>query len=305
MTKAIFPHRSFLILAFCLVWMLLLATDANGQIFGGFGKNPFARKKDPPIPTVFNQQPGQQDILGLLQQRNTAFRQLSSDIRVSLDGVPKLRGTMQLELPRRLRVKAGVIVDQFGVDVGSNDDIFWVWTKVNLPNQKPAILYASHEDFANRSSQVRGAIPLEPVWLVESLGLIKFQENDVHHGPVASPEGFLKMYTVRNNPAGKTTRVTTIHPTQGLVLQQALYDSEDNLIAYTDSKNYKWYADRGIALPEEVVMYMYQGAQRARMVIDFGKFEFDTLFGDPKQMWSIQPPANVQTIDLSRLPAGN
>ena len=288
----------------CLVWVLCLCSQSNGQIFGGLGKRLFSQK-EAPIPTAFNRTPTQAEFLQLLQQRQTTFRQLSSDISVSLDGVPKLRGTMQLELPKRLRVKAGVMgVSQFGVDVGSNDDMFWVWTKVNLPNQKPAVFYASHDDFAKRSGQIRGSIPLEPVWLVESLGLIDFQDTDVHHGPMPTPEGFLKLFTVRNTASGKTTRVTTIHPTQGLVLQQALYDSQNNLIAYTDSRNYKWYAEHGISLPQNVDMYLYQGAQRARMAIDFGDFEFDTLFGDPNQMWTIRPPANIQTIDLSKLESG-
>ncbi len=299
--------RSFAVQSgFCLLlWLLVCGGQSEGQLFKGLGAKLFP-KQEPPIPVVFRSTPGRDDILRLLQQRKTAFRQLSSDLRISLDGVPKLRGSFQLELPKRLRVKAGVMgVDQFGVDVGSNDDIFWVWTKVNLPNQKPAVFYASHEDFKSRNSQIRSTIPLEPVWLVESLGLIDFEPNDQHSGPVPTAEGFLSFATVRNTANGKTTRITTLHPTQGLILQQALYDSGGSLIAYTDSKNYRWDSQRQIALPKNVDMYLYQGGQRAKMAIEFGDFDFDSLFGDPDQMWSIQPPANVPTIDLSKVQSPN
>lgn len=286
--------------AACL--MLVFAGDTQGQLFNGSAKKLFSRNEVSPIPNAFSKTPTQQELIRLLQQRQSNFKQLSSDIIVSMDGLPKLRGSMQMELPRRLRVKAGVMgVSQFGVDVGSNNDLFWVWTKVNLPGQRPAVFYSTHEDFKNSSSQIRQAIPLEPVWLVEGLGLIEFLPGDVHHGPIKSPDGFLKLYTVRQTASEKTTRVITLHPTQGVVLQQALYDDKQNLIAYTNTSKYRWFQERRISLPENIDMFLLQGGQRMKMAIEFSDFKFDSLFGDPDLMWTVKPPADVPTIDLSKV----
>ena len=278
----------------CLVLLLALPQHANGQLFN------FGKKKET-LPVVFNRLPTQAELLQHIASNSKKFRQLSSDLVVSLDGVPKLRGTMQLELPRRLRIKAGVIVSQFGVDVGSNDEDFWVWTKVNLPRQKPAIFHASHEGFRNASTAVRQAIPLEPVWLLEGLGLIEFEATDVHVGPDFTPEGHLRLFSVRQTPNGRNVRVTLLHPQHGTILQQSLYDHRNQLIAYTDSMDHKSFPEVGATLPEKIEMYLFQAGQQTRMVIQTSDYQFNSLYGDPAQMWAMPTPSGVQTIDLNTL----
>lgn len=261
----------------------------------------FGKKKET-LPVVFNRMPSQAELLQHLANNSQKFRQLSGDLRVSLDGTPQLRGTMQLELPKRLRIKAGVMgVSQFGVDVGSNEQDFWVWTKVNLPRQKPAIFHASHEGFRQVSSSVREAIPLEPVWLLEGLGLIEFDANTIHQGPVLSREGYLQLYSAIQTPNGRNVRVTTIHPQYGTVLQQSLYDQQNKLIAYTDSLDYRSFPQQRTALPEKIVMYLFQHGQQTKMVIEASDYRFDSLYGDPNQMWAMPQPDGVESIDLTRL----
>ena len=279
-----------------LIVAFLIPNTSNAQLFR-FGK------KTDPIPVVFNRTPNQAELLQHLFNSNSKFKQLSSNIRISLDGTPKLRGTMQLELPRRLRIKAGVMgVSQFGVDVGSNDQDFWVWTKVNLPNQKPAIFHASHEGFRNANSKVRQAIPLEPVWLLEGLGLIQFEATDKHQlDPKLTREGYLRLVSTRQTPNGANYRVTLVHPRQGIVLQQALYNNQLQRIAYTDSIDYKSFPKQGVSLPEKIEMHLFSNGQKTKMVIEASDYQFDSLYGDPMQMWSLPQPDGVPAIDLTKL----
>lgn len=288
-------NRLFAAFVVCLFFAAVFPGDATAQFFK------VGWKKDP-LPVVFNRTPTQAELVQHITNNNSKFKQLSSDLVVALDGTPKLRGTMQLELPRRLRIKAGVMsLSSLGVDVGSNDQDFWVWTKVNLPNQKPAIFHANHEAFKNATSSVRQAIPLEPVWLLEGLGLIQFEQGDVHKGPVVTPEGFLQLYTVRQTPTGPNFRVMLIHPKHGTVLQQALYDSREQLIAYTNSTNYKYFPKQGAALPEKIEMHLFQNGQQIKMVIETSDFQFDSLYGDPYQMWTMPTPKGVPAIDLTNI----
>lgn len=259
----------------------------------------FSRKKNDAPPVIFERMPTQAELLQHIAANSQKFRQLSSDLRVSLDGTPQLRGSMQLELPKRLRIKAGVMgVSQFGVDVGSNEDDFWVWTKVNLPRQKPAIFFASHDGYKQVASTARNAIPLEPVWLLEGLGLIEFESTDVHRGPVQTSEGFLQLYTMRQTPTGRNIRVTLVHPQQGTILQQALYDSQNSLIAYTNSTDYRSFPDQGISLPEKIEMHLFQNGQQTKMVIETSDYQFNSLYGDPNQMWAMPQPDGVQAVNL-------
>lgn len=288
-------HKIMAAFAICLFFAAVFPGDASAQFFK------VGWKKDP-LPVVFNRTPTQAELVQHITNNNSQFRQLSSDLVVSLDGAPKLRGTMQLELPRRLRIKAGVLsMNSLGVDVGSNDQDFWVWTKVNLPNQKPAIFHSSHEGFKNANSRVRQAIPLEPVWLLEGLGLIQFEQGDIHKGPDITREGYLRLFTIRQTPTGRKVRVMLIHPKHGTVLQQALYDDQNQLLAYTDSMDYKSFSKQGAALPEKIEMHLFQNGQETKMVIEASDFQFDSLYGDPNQMWSMPKPNGVQAIDLTRI----
>ena len=284
-------RAGFVIFAF--VFAAIFSGEANAQLFK-FGK------KKASIPVVFNRTPTQAELIRHITNNNAKFRQLSSDLRVSLDGTPKLRGTMQLELPRRLRIKAGVM-GLSGVDVGSNNQDFWVWTKVNLPNQKPAIFHASHEGFRNAQSSVRQAIPLEPVWLLEGFGLIQFEQGDRHEGPIVTPEGYLKMLTIRETARGRNFRTILVHPQNGTVLQQAVYDGQRKLLAYTDSMDYRYFPQQGTALPEKVETHLFQNGQQAKMVIEVSGVEFDSLYGDPNQMWAMPRPQGVKAINLLNL----
>jgi len=287
-----------LALVFCTFFLASFPSSANAQFSKLF-------KKEDPLPVVFNRTPTQAELVQHITNNNSKFRQLSSDLVVSLDGTPKLRGTMQLELPRQMRIKAGVI-GMSGVDVGSNDENFWVWTKVRLPNQKPAIFHASHEGFKNANSSVRQAIPLEPVWLLEGLGLIQFEQTDVHRGPSVTPEGHLRLTSFRQTPRGINARVVLVHAKHGTVLQQALYVSQNSnsqykLIAYTDSMDYKYFPKQGTSLPEKIEMHLFQNGQQAKMIIEASDFQFNSLYGDPYQMWAMPTPQGVQAIDLTNV----
>lgn len=285
---------------FFLVTSQLSSATCDAQLF----RNLFP-KKEAIIPVAFTRMPSQTDLLRHLESKNTAFRQLSCDLRISLDGAPKLRGTMQLELPKRLRIKAGAMGIS-GVDVGSNEEYFWVWSKLKLPNQRPAVFYAQHDAFENATSAIRQAIPLEPVWLLEGLGLIHFEASDRHIlDPSLTPEGHLRMQSYRQTSTGMKARVSRIHPQQGNVLQQAVYDFSDSKsvgerIAYTNSKDYKSFPEIGISLPQTIEMFLSANGQQSKMVIELSNMQFDSLNGDPKLMWSMPQPAGVPLIDLTR-----
>ena len=56
------------------------------------------------------------------------------------------------------------------VDLGSNDQLFWYWVRRDQP---PAVYFCRHEQFA--ASRARQAIPIDPYWLIEALGVVGFR----------------------------------------------------------------------------------------------------------------------------------
>ena len=281
------------------VFTLSFTDAAEAQLFRNFGK------PRNPIPVVFNGVPTQQQLLQRLSGQTASVKQVDASVSVALEGAPKLKGTIQIERPMRLRLKAGVLgVDQMGVDVGSNDELFWIWTRVPIPGQPPTLMYAAHEQFKRSSGAVRQAIPLEPSWLINALGLVEFSANDFHQGPTLTPQGRLKLITVSDAPSGRQYRITLIDASRGLIEQQSIYDENRNLIAYTNSTGYKFYPEHNVSLPNKIEMHLYTAdGQEQELTVTTAGFNINSLFGDPQRMWTMPQPANVRTIDLSRVGA--
>ena len=274
---------------------LVMLTQSGCQIFRRPGGS-----STKPIP-VQSQLPTKQQLLASLNARSAAVKQLNSRITVSMPGAPKIKGTLQVEFPDRLRMKAGLLgASELGVDVGSNAQEFWIWSKANLPGQPPAFYHANHLAFAK--SPIRQAVPLEPKWLIEAIGLPNFSPSDVHYGPIQAPGGRMKLLTVHQTASGRQTRVTLL-TNSGLIQQQAIYDSSNRLIAYTNSTNYKNYPEQNLSLPQTVELHMLQpDGQTMKIAIDLGTFSINSLYGDPNKMWARPtPPAEVQTIDLTQV----
>ena len=81
---------------------------------------------------------------------------------ISLPGTPSLPVNMALEPPLRFRLRVTPITGT-EVDLGSNEELFWMWVRRNQP---PALYYCRHDQFA--TSTARQILPVEPEWIVEA-----------------------------------------------------------------------------------------------------------------------------------------
>ena len=273
----------------------LLTTQTGCQLFARFGQ------RTPIVPSVFQNTPTKDQLIQTLNAQASAVRQLSTTVKVAMDGMPKLRGTLQLERPGRLRLKAGLMgVSELGVDVGSNDQRFWVWVRASLPGERPTIYYADHAQWQN--SQIQRSLPLDPAWLIDGIGLTEFKPNEIHEGPFVDPDGRLKLITFRQTGSGRQTRVTLIDSRSAQIEQQAVYDANNRLLAYTNSTDYRVNRDTGVSLPHRVEMHVYQdGGQEAKMVVEAGDYSINALYGDPQKMWAMPTPADVPAVNLSEV----
>ncbi len=278
-----------------LVFAFLLATQTGCQLFARFGQ------RTPMAPVVFQNTPSKEQLLQTLNAQASSVRQLSTNVKVSMDGMPKLRGTLQMERPGRLRLKAGLMgVSELGVDVGSNDQRFWVWVRASIPGERPAIYFANHAQWQN--SPIQRSLPLDPAWLIDGIGLVDFKSNEIHEGPFVDADGRLKLITVRQTGSGRQTRVTLIDPRSARIEQQAVYDAGNRLLAYTNSTDYRVNQDTGVSLPHRIEMHVYQdGGQEMKMVVDAGDYSINALYGDPEKMWAMPTPADVPAVNLAEV----
>ena len=233
-------------------------------------------------------------------QHTANVKQLDARILVSMTGTPKLRGSIQIERPNRMRLKAGVLgMNELGVDVGSNDELFWIWTRVALPGQSPTLMWAHHDSFRQSTSNIRKAVPLEPEWLIEALGLVDFSTYDSHSQPTSQPGGRMQMISSRMRADGKQYRVTVFDARRGIIEQQSLYNQQGQLVAFTNSSDHVFYPQHNISLPRKIELHLFQNGQEITMLVTTDSYKINSLFGDPRLVWQMPDPGDVERINLA------
>ncbi len=281
--------------------MLTCADETNGQWFRNL-RNSFGGQANSAsnIPAAFNSPPNQQQFLTWVLQHTANVKQVDARIQVAMTGTPKLRGSIQIERPNRMRLKAGVLgMNEMGVDVGSNDELFWIWTRVALPGQSPTLMWATHESFRQSTSAIRKAVPLEPEWLIEALGLVDFSTYESHSQPTPQPGGRMQIISSRTGVDGKQYRVTVFDARRGIIEQQSLYNQQGQLIAFTNSSDHVFYPQHNISLPRKIELHLFQKGQEITMRVTTDSYKINSLFGDPRLMWQMPDAGDVERINLA------
>lgn len=122
------------------------------------------------------------EVLSLLKTINTKNSRIKNivctDVQIRAKGLPfQLKSTLLFEKEKNFRM---IVKSIFGkeLDIGSNDDQFWFWSKRMNP---PALYFSAHKDLY----KTRLKTPFHPLLLMESLSInkiktdqVKFYKND-------------------------------------------------------------------------------------------------------------------------------
>ena len=255
----------------------------------------------PAAPVTRQPSSAQIQLIKTLNARARAIKQLNAPVTVKIPGAPKIKGSLQVEFPKRMRLKAGVLgVSEMGVDAGSNEQQFWVWSKMSLPGSPAALYFANHDQYQN--SQARSQIPLEPEQIINALGLVTLDPSGQHYGPFPEGKKHVRFYTIENVNGVRQTRMLLINVNNAAVEQTSVYDQNNRLVAYANALKFKNYKQHSISLPQKIEIHVVQQGQADFvMKVDLGSYSVNSLFGDPNQMWTMPEARNVNRVDLGTL----
>lgn len=160
----------------------------------GIGKpdNHSGKHKDGALPPVAPEQ-----LVAYLNDRADRLQSIThADVRVTARDrsipMPPLRGTLVASQPRNFRM-VGDAAMAAKVDLGSNDQQFWVYAKV--PTQDPMFVFASHTDFSEGKAKIPGGIPFEPEWVMQAFGMAHFPPTNQY--AVLPPDDKGRTYTLK------------------------------------------------------------------------------------------------------------
>lgn len=250
-------------------------------------------------PIVLEKTASLDQLLTAVRAQSERVNQIKTDVRVTAPGSPTLRGDLQIERPDRLRLQAGVLgISDLGFDLGSNQDTFWIWKKAALPGDPPTLFFASHNRY--QQSVLREHLQLQPLWLVDALGLIDFNPEDEHTGPFPRKDGRVEIRSFSTSTSRPAVRIAVIDPAKATVNQQSFYDKDGKLLAYLNSIQHQYYPEHQVSLPQRVEIHIAgPDGQTTKLTVDAGKYLINSLFGDPQLLWQMPNPPDVRKIDLS------
>jgi hypothetical protein len=272
------------------LWLLTavgLVTLCGASCPRGFSPcNPQLPPRLPPAPSVTQ-------VIDAVNRNNGPIQSFStSQASLSSPGMgPTLRANVAFERQKRLRLRAD-FMSMPELDLGSNDDGFWFWVKRNQP---PAVYWCRHDQFA--ASAARQMIPVEPEWVIESLGIGVFDPSLPHQGPYQLPNNRLEIRTVRETPQGPCLKVTIVDASQAWILEQRLHDAQGRMLAASATSRHRQDPATGLWMPQQVQINC--PLAQFSLKLDLGPVQINRLQGDPAQLWSVPNYPGAPLVDLA------
>ncbi len=243
----------------------------------------------PPSPTL-------EQVIQAVNANNGRIQSFSArHATLSGTGFPTLQAAVEFQRPMRFRLRGQTRLTGPEIDLGSNDELFWFWVRLNQP---PAIYYCRHDQFA--ASPVRRSVPVDPYWLVEALGIAELDPALPHQGPFPLRDGRLEIRTIRETPDGIATKITVVDARHALILEQRLYDSRNQLLAGASAGRYRRDPWTGLFMPTvvEVRTPATQNSPALVLQVHLGSVEINRPVPAADQLWAMPVYENAPPVDL-------
>ncbi len=199
-------------------------------------------------PVVFQTQPALEELMAHVNANTSRIQSLeSTGASIGLAGFPSIRAQMYMMPPLNFRLIGETSLTGQLLDLGSNDQEFWVWGR---GFNTPGLMFARHDQFQHTTA--RQLLPVEPDWIAQAMGLVRFEPEDFHQGPYVTQSGNYEVRSTIQSAAGQITKVTIIEKSQGYVLEQHVYDASGQPLASALASNHRYDPTYGVSLPYRV-----------------------------------------------------
>jgi hypothetical protein len=211
-------------------------------------------------------------------ERLQAWR--SSDLRISGRSLPvHLTGHIAVEHPRNFRLTAGALGMTDEADFGSNAEWFWFWVRRGQPNY---VFRARHDDMEH-SAALTQAIPFQPDWLIEALGVVPIDPKQVTRMEPGETHQTVNLISELLSPSGQPVqKVIRVDSRHGVVLGHYLYDANRRLIAKADLGKHA--LENGVIMPHLISLEWPQAGLQINL--ELGQIEINPTTVPPR-IWEV------------------
>jgi len=248
----------------------------------------------PPLP----ESPSLADIALVVNQNAAHVQSLyASDVKIKGSRLPTVSAKLAYIASRRFRLVAETALTGVEVDLGSNDELFWFWAKRGDP---PALFFCRHDRY--QTSAASQLMPIDPQWVIDSMGLATLDLRMRHNGPQALGDGRFSVETLLPRPSGTWTRTIIVDPKLGTVVEQHLRDPLGRLVTSAVMSEHRRDVLNEVTLPGRIELSW--PVADFTLAIDVNDWEINYPQERPAELWKMPRSVTDQVIDLaeSRLP---
>lgn len=213
----------------------------------------------------------------------------ANNVRIQANNMP-LSGTLAVEKGRHVRL---VVNSPLGseVDLGSNDERFWVWSR----RMEPAYVTCKHEnmDVARQSL----GVPFEPDWLMEALGVSPLPATGVtmEADPTNQQVRLIQQVMTAHGRPLRRVVLVDLKKGNGIVVEHSLYDYFGKRVALARLSGHRLDKESGAVLPHRVMLDWPQS--QMQIVMDLGKIQVNPK-SIPSQVWAMPELPGYEVVDL-------
>jgi hypothetical protein len=211
---------------------------------------------------------------------------------ISIPGIPALNSNIAFQRPRSFRLVARTFIGP-EVDLGSNDELLWFWIKHAQP---PALFFCRHDQFA--TSAARQVMPVEPEWLIEAFGVVRFDPSDHVEGPFPVGNGRVEIRSKSRKPGDTTSRITIVDDSRGVVLEQHVYDANGARLASAILSKHARDPATEVTLPRHIEIQWPPA--KFELSIDLADIHVNQLTADPRELFAKPAYSGYTEIDLAQ-----
>jgi hypothetical protein len=253
-----------------------------------------------PLPRTLPANPSLEQIIATVHDNTGRVRSyMAPQAVLAVPGVPRLSARVACEPPRRFRLQARTAVGGDELDIGSNDDLFWLWIRRHDP---PVMLFCRHDRYAQ--SAARRLLPIRAEQMPELLGLVNFPEGERHEGPFPLPDGRIEIRShgvaapgPDGGPGEPLLKSTILDGVTALVQEQHLFTADGRRIASVRTSGHRVDASSGAALPRTVEVHWPEPGIEFRL--ELASISTNVPTGDPGQLWQMPAYPGYTPVDLA------
>jgi hypothetical protein len=250
----------------------------------------------PPAPCVLTADASKEEIVAYLNDNTHKLTSWKTDKATiwtrGKGGIPvRVGATVAVESPRNFRLIAQSVMGN-EVDLGSNQEHFWFWNK---HNDEKHVFRARHDEPGKLR---RFPIPFQPDWIIEALGVIDIDEEEVTMQPGQPGSNTVVFMADRVSPQGfKIRKVTVVDTCRGVVREHGLYDARGQLIARAILSDHVRDRATQAVLPRQIELDWPQA--QLGMTMNLSDIEVNPA-RIPADIWAVPHITGYSVFDLSQ-----